>query len=108
MWKSAAVVFEGGSVAARSLKGKRVKAVQHLRLDSFDPTKAGHQGAKVDIQSGQQGFVGWVPADALDLITLAFSTSPQLPSSLEALSRGSFFSVRVNWPTFRQRFLIDV
>ncbi|HUF57749.1 MAG TPA: hypothetical protein VMM55_14440 [Thermohalobaculum sp.] len=68
----------------------------------------GDAGA-TDIAAGRVGLVGHVPPDALDRIVIAFPKSGQEPPpSLRRLARSvPFFSIRVNWPTFREHFDID-
>jgi hypothetical protein len=65
-------------------------------------------GEEVDLPAGLLGFVAYVPTDALDMITIAFPKKGPLPDSLEKLARSAPHAVRINWPTFRANFEVDV
>ena len=108
-WKLAKAVFTGGSAEAQSLMGKRIKVRKPLdNAKTYDPVKPGGEGPVVSLRTGQEGFVGRVPDDAKDMITVVFAHSAVKSASLDQLTRQPFHAIRVNWPTFQENFEIDV
>src|SRR5829696_3771433 len=98
-WRPAETVFMGGTEAALRLTGKRVR-ICRTRMGAYTSEPNG-PGRKIDLIAGQLGFIGYVPADAQELLTIAFPRSGHLPESLDQLVCEPSFAMRVNWPTFR-------
>ena len=109
IWKKAGVVFQGGTQEAARLVGKRFRvSVPMTGVVSYDVTRPNGVGVKIDLPRGTIGYIGYVAPDALDKITIAVPQRGELPASLEKLLRAPFHVVRVNWPTFRANFEIEV
>lgn len=103
-WKPAGLTFHGGTEEARALTGRRVRVRQRVSALRFlgveDPF-----GPPIDLETGKIGFVGH---PVRDMIILAFlDGNAPLPRDLKALTRGTFLSVYVNWPTFRASFDLE-
>jgi hypothetical protein len=108
VWKSVAHVFQGGTEAARALRGRHVRTVSILETATVDIGKPGDIGEKIIIAAGREGIVGFVPDNARDKITIAFPKAGGRAQSLDILMRAPFISVRINWPTFQSQFQIDI
>jgi len=104
-WKPVGQVFGGGTAAAAALYGKPIKVTRAFQGNAYNPSG---QGTAVTLLAGQEGFVARVPEGRLDAIVLAFCDGSVRPASIDALMRGRFKTVLVNWITFRQQFEIDV
>jgi hypothetical protein len=104
MWKSAALVFHGGTQQVIALKGKRVRTRALVRANLYDPI---HKTQKsIDIVPGSVGLIANPIADQI-LIAFAKHSSPPI-TNIDALKRTNDFNVAVvNWPTFRMQFEID-
>jgi len=109
-WKNASLVFHGGTQEARSLQGKKIRAISPLqRISTVEIARPdGPRGPMVDIGAGTVGFVGFVPDNALDQIRLCFPKNGTQVTSLAVAMRGQVIVVQVNWPTFRERFQIEI
>jgi hypothetical protein len=104
-WRMVSTVFTGGSAEAKALFGKRVRvknaqSIPEFLLDNYGPT--------VNLYKGQEGFVGFVPNDKPELVTLAFPKIGVAAPSIEALMKKPMIAVRVNWPTFKAQYEIDI
>lgn len=110
IWKKASVVFQGGTQEATRLLGKRFRVSGSMTgVPTYDIRRPNNIGVTIDLPKGTLGYIGQVASDALDKITLAVPQGGALPPSLDKLARsGSFHVVRVNWPTFRANFEIEV
>src|SRR5690242_8629747 len=103
-WRAASVIFQGGKQQINSLKGKRVRTKsQLLSARVYDPIFN-----RQDTTNVQAGAVGFVSNALGEDLLVAFPKQQGLqPASLEALTRGMFFVVIINAPTFRAQFEIE-
>ncbi|MEO5598415.1 MAG: hypothetical protein ABIQ66_07325 [Novosphingobium sp.] len=104
-WKPVDQIFKGGTAEAQALYGKPVKAMRSYQGVAYNPEG---QGADVALLAGEEGFVARVPPGQLSSVVLAFADGTARYSSIDALMRGKFKTVLVNWITFREKFQIDV
>lgn len=107
-WQKAVTVFHGGSQQVKAFHGKRVRASRILELQAYpaDPAKP---DAQISIAAGAIGFVGYPYPHGNELL-LAFPKNPKQPvASIDELTRSKpFFVARVNEPTFKAWFEVEV
>ena len=109
VWKKAGVVFVGGSVEAERLTNKKFRTTNPLLgVATYDPARANGIGQVIDIKAGTVGYIGHVPGDARDKITITFPKLGPLPTSLRLMMKSPFLAVRIDWATFRAQFEIDM
>lgn len=106
VWKPAKIVFKGGSDEAQKLSGKLARLNHELSSVPF----GSKDGMNISFKAGMIGLIGHVPEDRKDLVTIAFPNDQKsIPRNLNDLAKqGTFHVLRVNWPTFQERFEIDV
>ena len=104
-WKPAHLIFFGGTEAARSLTGKRVRVLQETSAKRFSGIDAPF-GPSFDLKPKQMGYVGYPNRD--DIVLAFTKDDAPLPGSFAVLQHWKFVSVVVNWPTFRNNFEVEM
>ena len=106
VWKKASAVFFGGTQQALDLKGRRVRNIIALQgVPLHDPGAIKPATTNVPIN-----HIGFLANPLLEELLIAYpKNQQQLVTSLDSLVKsGAFFVVKVNWPTFKARFEIEV
>jgi citrate lyase alpha subunit len=105
-WKSASAVFQGGTAQVLALKGKRVRArvaLQGIPVNVLE----GNPPQTVDVPLGSLGLIA-NPSHADILIAMPKALGMAV-TTIEALTRsGAITVIRINWPTFREQFEVEV
>jgi hypothetical protein len=106
-WRPSHAVFHGGTDQIRSLFGRRVRTTGPIAgLPMYDPASR-HPG-EFDLPMGATGLVAHPHPGTWNLLIAFPINAAQVPVSLGVLRFGTFKTVVVNEPTFRQRFEIEV
>lgn len=109
VWKSPESVFPGGAGTAelRQLFGKKVRLKEQRRFKLHSKKTDKGEDVHVTIPKLAQAFIGYVPNEEKDTVTLAFPQHGPLPASIAKFPYQSFHDIRVNWMTLKFLFEID-
>ena len=114
VWRPVRMVFTGDYEEARSLHGKRVRALAAVSLPVYERSLSEGSHSAVSpplfpVTIGMEGFVGYLHPDQRGVLTLAFARSGPLPTSVDKLLRGGGArAVALTFDSFRRNFSIDV
>jgi len=98
-------VWQGGTLEAQALKGKRVRATTTQQYYTYDGT-TDRLKLPVTVQACTEAFVGYSKGTS---IILAMSKGNSLlPHNLERLTRSdAFIALSLGWDEFRNNLEID-
>jgi len=106
-WKPVFSVWGGGTSELLRLKDSRVRVVRACSALLNDPVSSNHP-KEVPLPAGR---IGLLTEARMDDIFIGFPNSATVQvTTREALLRapGGIFGVRVNWPTFKTQFELEV